>query len=83
MTTHDAIDQRNKDALDSLQDTLVMRKVPFAVFFTFETDEVLNWYDMLTKEEPRILNDLVISINPQSSKKSMVGELNMDVFYGV
>ena len=29
------------------------------------------------------MNDLVISINPQSGKKSMVGELNMDVFYGV
>lgn len=54
LATHDSKEEkanqnynRNLAALESLQDTLTSQSVPFAVFFTFETEEIITWYRML------------------------------------
>ena len=74
---------RNMAALESAQEILSTKQVPFPVFFTFETEELLNWYGMLANKEERAISELVISVKPQSYKTTVVEDLNMDVFYGI
>merc|ERR1719464_1138294 len=44
---------------------------------------MLEWYGMLAKKETRALDELVLSVKPQSYKTTVTENLNLGVFYGV
>jgi len=56
--------------------------VIYPVYFAFESDELLVWYNLLAKEDPR-LEDLVVNVRGTGSRPSLTDQLNLDVFYAV
>ena len=59
-----------------------MSRVPYPVYFTFENDDLLVFYDLLAKEDER-LNDLVVEVRPANARPKLTDQIQLDVLYGV
>lgn len=51
------------------------------MYFAFETDDLLNWYQLLAKKDPRV-EDIVVHVKSQSGRTTLTDSMNLDVFYG-
>ena len=71
-----------QERFHAFAEALTTTKVPYPVYFTFETDELLVFYDLLSKSDDR-LNDLAIEVRPSNTRPKTTDQIQLDVLYGV
>lgn len=63
-------------------DTLTGNKIVFPVYFTFEDDDLLSWYNYLLKNDARV-KDIVVQVKNSGARPYLTEQMHLDVFYGV
>ena len=56
-----------QERFDSFSDALTATRSVYPVYFTFESDDLLVWYDLLSKKDAR-LDDLVVQVKPGTGR---------------
>ena len=52
------------------------------VLYSFESDELLTWYTLLSKDDQRT-DDIVLQVASQGGRSRLTDTMNLDVFYAV
>ena len=72
-------DQRKFQAFS---DALSNNLISFPVYFAFESDDLLAWYRMLERQDPKLV-DVAINVRSSSARATFSEQMQLDVLYGV
>ena len=71
-----------QDRFHVFSDALAAQLIAYPVYFTYETDELLVWYDLLTKKDAR-LDEISLQVKPTTQRTKLTEQMQLDVFYSV